>query len=652
MLLNPHTWRLPNWPAGLTWPAISGSACLPRSLRGQFTLALTVLSLLMAAGGLASVYALRTSSHATEQLAQEHLVRMQEAQEMVQRTLLLERETERLLTTPSLPALQLSYAAIVQQTAALDLVVAGLAQANDDIAVLDLHQANQLFRNTANVVAQLRESALQTDRTFTQLLQDRARELRASPGVDAPSLALLLYRLQGADSTADVDQLQTEFVRRAATAFVPDARDPFAVRRKLIDDRALLGQFHDQLAHQAESMVAVARQRSASLDGDYRAAVRQLVDTSLRHQHWVLLLLASSLLFTWLVSGVFRRHVLRRLQHVSRYLLQHGAGSTPLEVLVHGHDEIGDMARAVDRFLADRAQLDLRTTELQEAQAQLLAAARLAGMAEIATNVLHNVGNVLNSVNVSAGLVSARLRNSKLKGLARAVQLMDEHPDDLGEFLTHDARGKLLPGYLRELAQALEGEHVAMAEELGVLGKSIDHIKEVVATQQSYAGASHFVEFLKLDELLEDALRMNAGALTRHKVEVVKNIAELPALPLDRHRLLQILVNLISNAKHAMNGVSDRSPRITLGAALVEVADRRVLRITVADNGEGIAPENLVRVFAHGFTTRKNGHGFGLHSCVLAAHEMGGTLIACSDGLGRGATFVLDIPIDPSKGRQ
>ena len=80
MLLTPHTWRLPNWPAGLTWPAISGSACLPRSLRGQFTLALTVLSLLMAAGGLASVYALRTSSHATEQLAQERLVRMQEAQ--------------------------------------------------------------------------------------------------------------------------------------------------------------------------------------------------------------------------------------------------------------------------------------------------------------------------------------------------------------------------------------------------------------------------------------------------------------------------------------------------------------------------------------------------------------------------------------------
>ena len=290
-----------------------------------------------------------------------------------------------------------------------------------------------------------------------------------------------------------------------------------------------------------------------------------------------------------------------------------------------------------------------RTQELQHAQTQLLTAARVAGMAEIATNVLHNVGNVLNSVNIAAGLVGTQLRTSKLKGLARAVKLMDEHSHDLGEFLTRDAKGKLLPGYLRDLAQVLAGEHEAMAGELEALAKSVDHIKEVVSTQQSYAGASHVVESLRFEELLDDALRMNAGALTRHKVDVVKHVAVLPALPLDRHRLLQILVNLISNAKHAMSDASGPSPCITIGAALADTAEGpagRVLRITVADNGEGIPPENLTRVFAHGFTTRKNGHGFGLHSCVLAAQEMGGTLSAHSDGAGQGATFVLDVPIE------
>jgi signal transduction histidine kinase len=284
--------------------------------------------------------------------------------------------------------------------------------------------------------------------------------------------------------------------------------------------------------------------------------------------------------------------------------------------------------------------------ELEAVHNQLLATARLAGMAEIATNVLHNVGNVLNSVNVSAGIVSERLRSSKLKGLVRAVRLMDEHASDLGAFLTHDAKGKLLPGYLRELAPVLEAEHAGMADELGALSKSVDHIKEIVAAQQSYAGAPHIVESVKLDELLSEALRLNAGALTRHKVEVVTDIAELPELPLDRHRLLQIIVNLISNAKHALDGVTGRSPCIRLAAALV---DARTLRISVGDNGEGIAPENLTRIFAHGFTTRKGGHGFGLHSCVVAAQEMGGRLSANSDGPGQGASFTLLLPIDTSE---
>jgi signal transduction histidine kinase len=290
--------------------------------------------------------------------------------------------------------------------------------------------------------------------------------------------------------------------------------------------------------------------------------------------------------------------------------------------------------------------------ELQAVHNQLVAAARVAGMAEIATNVLHNVGNVLNSVNISADLVGAQLRNSKVNGLARAVGLMDEHAGDLGGYLTDDPRGKLLPTYLRELAPALQAERAAMAEELGALVKSVDHIKEVIATQQSYAGAARVVDSVDVGELLDDALRMNAGALTRHKVEVVKTLAELPALPLDRHRMLQILVNLISNAKQALNGLSDREPCIRLNSMLAEVAQRRVLRITVADNGEGIEMQNLTRVFSHGFTTRSNGHGFGLHSCVLAAQEMGGSLSVRSDGVGHGATFILDVPIDAPEGQR
>jgi len=296
-----------------------------------------------------------------------------------------------------------------------------------------------------------------------------------------------------------------------------------------------------------------------------------------------------------------------------------------------------------------KTHLELRATQrrLIEAQAELVAAARQAGMAEIATNVLHNVGNILNSVNVSADLVSATLRDSKAHGLSRAVQLMTEHADDLGDFLTVDERGKMVPGYLSELAQALAEEQHGMLDELRRLTRSIDHIKEVVATQQSYAVHSGMVEPTQICDLLEDALRLNAELLARSHVTVAREFAPVPVVPLDRARVLQILVNLIGNAGNAMAGRPAGSDRLTLRVAMASDA---WLQVQVQDNGEGIPAQNLTRIFAHGFTTRQTGHGFGLHSCALAAAQMGGRLTAHSDGPGQGATFTLELPIESARG--
>jgi signal transduction histidine kinase len=283
--------------------------------------------------------------------------------------------------------------------------------------------------------------------------------------------------------------------------------------------------------------------------------------------------------------------------------------------------------------------------ELLEAQSELVITARQAGMAEIANNVLHNVGNVLNSVNVSAGLIGGRIRDSKVQGLAKAVQLINQHATDLGDFLTRDERGKAFPRYLNQLVAALAEEKQSITDELGSLTKGIDHIKEIVATQQSYSGATSVIEPVQIKELIEDALRMNVASMARHQITVIKEFADVPLLLLDKHLVLQILVNLIGNAKQAMNGVSDRAHQITLRVNIAEPPDEPRLTIRVEDNGEGIAPENLTRLFAHGFTTRKNGHGFGLHSCALAAKEMNGTMTAHSDGPGRGAAFTLELPV-------
>lgn len=289
-----------------------------------------------------------------------------------------------------------------------------------------------------------------------------------------------------------------------------------------------------------------------------------------------------------------------------------------------------------------------RTRQLEEAQATVVASARQAGMAEIATNVLHNVGNVLNSVNVTAGVMGQRLRQSKLPGLAKAVAMMHEQGEGLGRFVADDPKGRLLPDYLGRLADTLADEQRAQQAELEQMAKSIDHIKDIVATQQSYAGNQQVVALARVDELIDDALRMNAGALSRHQVVVERDVPAMPALPLDRHRVLQILINLISNAKQAMDADQAHGHRLQLRARLDAAAPGGPqLRIEVQDDGDGIAPENLERIFSHGFTTRSTGHGFGLHSCIVAAREMGGELSARSDGPGTGAVFTLRLPVAP-----
>jgi PAS domain S-box-containing protein len=280
-------------------------------------------------------------------------------------------------------------------------------------------------------------------------------------------------------------------------------------------------------------------------------------------------------------------------------------------------------------------------TEMENMHRQLLDASRYAGMAEVATNVLHNVGNVLNSVNVSAALVSEKVQKSKVPNLARAAALMREHENDLAVFLTQDPKGTQLVSYFGTLAQHLGCEQAEILKEIESLNNNIDHIKEIVTMQQSYASASGIVDTLPIVDLVEDALRMNVGALARHEVQVVREYIATPSVPVDKHKVLQILVNLVRNAKYALDDGGRNDKRLTVRVATD--GDGSV-KISVIDNGVGIPPEHLTRIFAHGFTTRKNGHGFGLHSGALAAKEMGGSLSVHSDGPGQGAMFVLSLP--------
>jgi PAS domain S-box-containing protein len=284
--------------------------------------------------------------------------------------------------------------------------------------------------------------------------------------------------------------------------------------------------------------------------------------------------------------------------------------------------------------------------ELEMLNRRLLESSRHAGMAEVATGVLHNVGNVLNSVNVSSTLICDQVRNSKASRLKDVVLLLNKNASDLGSFIVNDPKGKIIPGYLTTLSERLTAEQQDLLKELELLTKNIEHIKEIVAMQQNYARVSGIIESLSIKNLMEDALQMNAAALSRHGILVSRNYEEVPLIAVDKHKILQIFVNLIRNAKYAIDAAARRDKRIEI---TIGMKDQCRVVVTVKDNGIGIAPDNLTRIFSHGFTTKKDGHGFGLHSGALAAKEMGGSLAAHSEGPGTGATFTLDLPLSSPK---
>ncbi|MBC8001659.1 MAG: PAS domain S-box protein [Opitutaceae bacterium] len=282
--------------------------------------------------------------------------------------------------------------------------------------------------------------------------------------------------------------------------------------------------------------------------------------------------------------------------------------------------------------------------ELEAAHLQLLENSRLAGMAEVATSVLHNVGNVLNSVNVSCAVAADKVRKSRVGSVAKAAALLQEHEDDLAAYFTTDPTGRKLPEYLGKLAARLTEEQAELLQELQSLGKNIEHIKDIVAMQQNHAKVSGITETINASDLAEDSLRMNCESLARHSVQVIRDYQEVPRITVEKHKALQILVNLIRNAKQACIASGRADKQVTLCVA----RGPGCIRIAIIDNGVGIAPENLTRIFAHGFTTKAEGHGFGLHGAALAAREMGGTLNVQSGGLGQGSTFTLELPDRPA----
>jgi signal transduction histidine kinase len=291
------------------------------------------------------------------------------------------------------------------------------------------------------------------------------------------------------------------------------------------------------------------------------------------------------------------------------------------------------------------AEVARQTARLESVSQELIGTARKAGMAEIATGVLHNVGNVLNTVNISASVAMAKIKESEIPSLVKIGEMLQTNQANLPAFLTTDERGKHLPAFLIELSECLSREHSGLIEELRTVATGLDHIKEIVSAQQQHAKSGSARVKMSPTDLFERAIAMDIGVSKVENLTIVRDFPPIDAVVIDKHKVLQILINLLSNAKKAVIASTQANKRIAVSTRKIDSGDKIILQFQVEDNGVGIHLDNLAKIFAHGFTTRAEGHGFGLHSAANAAAEMGGKLTVTSEGIDCGATFTLEIPL-------
>jgi signal transduction histidine kinase len=331
-------------------------------------------------------------------------------------------------------------------------------------------------------------------------------------------------------------------------------------------------------------------------------------------------------------SFIYARRLSVPIQRLDRFARMIAEGDLSQRIHIKTNDEVQSLADSFNHMVE----------ELNRSNQKLIKTARQAGMAEMAVDVLHNVGNVLNSVGVTTQNMKSRISQSKMASFQPLIELIERQGDRLPDFIANDPKGQKLPAYMSALGSHLCDDHQLLTTGLNDLERHVQHIQDIINLQQDYHRTVGLTEKVDVVEVIDDAIALNKAAVERHGICVEKDLEPISLVVLDRHKLLQILTNLIINAKQALHNATSAPKRIAIKMSCPEP---KTFRIEVSDNGMGISRENLTRIFQHGFTTRHDGHGFGLHSSAIAAFEMDGTLQAESPGPGRGATFTIELPI-------
>ncbi len=429
--------------------------------------------------------------------------------------------------------------------------------------------------------------------------------------------ALLIAPQQGVTATAQTDEANIKLVAMENEAFA------FVHEGKSHEARAVL--FSSEYASQKKVYAAGMSALDDALQDFVNASNAEILHSGQKR----LVLNLGVIVFVTIGWSIFFRIM---LQSEKALVGSHAE-------LAHANADLAESNLQLSSEIENRKQAEAAQKTLHH---KLLETTRQAGMAEVATGVLHNVGNALNSVNVAATLSMDLVKDSRVADLNRAVDLMNQHSSDLPGFFASDKRGNMLLPYLTKLASIFQSEQELLLEYLCDLCGKVDHTKQIVRSQQTYAKVSGLEMEFDLVEVLEEVLKTLGGGLSQNGIELVREWDEVPTVHCDKHKVMQILSNIVTNAIHALLTANHELKHLIVR---IGREGENTVFVEVADNGVGIDEAHLTKIFQYGFTTKQTGHGFGLHHSALVAREMGGELRVQSDGLGCGACFTLELPI-------
>ena len=373
-----------------------------------------------------------------------------------------------------------------------------------------------------------------------------------------------------------------------------------------------------------EYLLRVIATNSDGVKGTEEATVGLTVTPPFWRTIWFYVI--SGIAITGLVFGAYRRRVYS-ISEQNRLL----------------EEEV--KARTTELYQSN-AKLKDTLQELQSTRDELVEKAHKAGMADIATNVLHDVGNILNSVNVSASIISDTVRHSNLQKLHKANNMLRDHLDSLEDFIRHDPKGKALMEYYVKLDHPLMQEYNNLAKQNQRLTEKVNLIVEVIKEQQSHSMAGRIEEEHPIEKVVEDTLKITQHNIQENGIQVIRQYGQTRPITIQKNKMTHILVNIIKNAVESIVMQNSELKQITINSW----EDHQSTYLTITDTGVGFDENTKAKLFTHGFTNKSEGHGYGLHNCANSIKEMGGTIRAESPGVGQGATFIIQLPLskDPS----